>query len=267
MGIAVSKTQDGMFKQSDNTGLLEDTDFGLFINRMKTETIQPSCALAGLNYFNNLPAEEESNIKKSKGIKQYLPGEMPRMGGNMTEFIGTALFDGGKMVGTLTGEENRALMMIRGEFVNGSFAINDPIKPDKIDTIEIEEVKKPEIKIQTNEKPEINVKLFLEGDIQAIQSGVQYEMPDKMVVLEKAFTNYITEVINETVHKCQELGCDVFGFGEWAVKKFPTIQQWEEYEWLNKFKDASINVQVEFNIRRTGTLLKTNPEKSSEGGE
>jgi spore germination protein KC len=76
---------------------------------------------------------------------------------------------------------------------------------------------------------------------------------------------YIKGIIDKTIDKCKELNVDVFGSGEKAVKHFLTIQEWEEYNWLSRFKDAEVNTKVEFTIRRTGTILKTSPIKHRQG--
>jgi Spore germination B3/ GerAC like, C-terminal. len=49
--------------------------------------------------------------------------------------------------------------------------------------------------------------------------------------------------------------------------KFLTIQEWEKYDWLSHFKDAQVSTEVDFIIRRTGTLTKTNKSRSAEGTE
>ena len=54
----------------------------------------------------------------------------------------------------------------------------------------------------------------------------------------------------------QRYGIDIFKFGTNAAKCFDTIQEWEDYKWLNRFSDSEIDVNVEFFIRRTGILSK-----------
>ena len=170
------------------------------------------------------------------------------------------------MVGELNGDESRALLMLRGEFSTGSIAMADPKDKELRITIDTKAQKKPEIKVNFLEgKPVVNVKIFLEGDIQNLQSTAEYESTELKPVLEEAFKVYIKGILDKTIDKCKTLNVDVFGFGEKAVMHFLTIQEWEEYNWLGRFKDAEVNTEVEFTIRRTGTLLKTNPTRYSEG--
>ncbi len=262
---AVSKAQEGFMDMHWDTGLFIDTSYQDFFGDLKSTTKMPAVPLAAFNDFSNYRTSGNPP-KEFKSEGDYYAGELPRSGGNKFEFFGTALFDGDKMVGELNGDESRALLMLRGEFNSGSIAMADPKDKELRITIDTKTQKKPDIKINFLEgKPVVNVKIFLEGDIQNLQSSEEYESVELKPVLEEAFKVYIKGIIDKTIDKCKTLNVDVFGFGEKAAMHFLTIQEWEEYNWLSRFKDAEVNTEVEFTIRRTGTLLKTNPTRYSEG--
>lgn len=260
-----SKSQTGFMDMYRDTGLFINTNYQNFLEDLKTTYRMPAAPLAAINDFSNYRTRGNPP-KEFKSEGDYYAGELPRSGGNKFEFFGTALFDGDKMVGELNGDESRALLMIRGEFYSGSIAITDPKDKELRITTDITMKKKPDIKVDFREgKPVINVKIFLEGDIQNLQSPIEYESVELKPVLEDAYKVYIKDVIDKTIDKCKELNVDVFGFGGKAVGHFLTIQEWEEYNWLSHFKDAEINTEVEFTLRRAGTLLKTNPTMKAQG--
>lgn len=68
---------------------------------------------------------------------------------------------------------------------------------------------------------------------------------------------YLEDSIRSVIEKSQSLNTDPFNFGRMAVKHFLTINEWENYNWNEKFKVAKVDVKVDFKIRRTGGLLKT----------
>ncbi|MCX7746512.1 MAG: Ger(x)C family spore germination protein [Clostridia bacterium] len=260
---AISKAQEGFMSTNKDTGLFIQATYHNFIKDLKTTYRMPAAPLTSMNDFSNF---KESGDKQEgfKSEGDYIAGELPRKGGNDFEFIGTALFDGDKMVGELNGDETRVMSMIRGEFQKASIAIADPKNSKLRITIDTKIQKKPSIKVSINgDKPVIHVKLFLEGDLQNLQSPTEYESVKLKPVLENAFKAYIKGLLDKTVDKCKSLHVDVFGFGEKAVMHFLTIQEWEAYNWKGKFKDAQVTTEVDFTIRRTGTLLKTNPTRNS----
>ena len=262
---AISKALEGFMDTSEDNGLFLDTNYHNFMKDMKTTYRMPVAPLSALNDFSNY-RESGSPPEDFKSEGDYYAGELPRKGGNKIEFVGTALFDGDKMVGELNGDETRAMSMIRGELVNASIAIADPLHKGFRITIDTRLQGKPDIKVAIRKgKPVINVKILLEGDIENLQSPTEYESIKLKPVLENAFKAYIKSNLDKTIYKCKKLNVDVFGFGEKAVRNFWTIQEWEEYNWLGKFKDSEVNTQVEFTLRRIGTLLKTNPTRNSRG--
>jgi hypothetical protein len=54
-------------------------------------------------------------------------------------------------------------------------------------------------------------------------------------------------------------------FGYKAAEQFLTIQDWEKFDWLSSFKDAEVTTDVEFILRRTGTIIATEDEKKAGG--
>lgn len=262
LGTALSKTQEGMMNMEKVNGFFDDNDLGSFIDDIKSHKIQPVSVLAAINDFSNYKKEGQPT-DEIKSAGDYYAGELPRSDGNKTEYLGTAIFNGSKMVGEFNGDETRALLMIKGEYETGSYVIHDPYNSKLLDTIIVNQQKKPDTKIDFKKegKPDIEVKIFLEGEIQALQSTVNYESMEYKPILENKVETFLKEQINKSISKALALNSDVFGFGEKASMKFLTIQDWEEYKWLEKFKDSSIKTEVQFVIRRTGTLIKTNPTK------
>ena len=72
--------------------------------------------------------------------------------------------------------------------------------------------------------------------------------------------------IQDLADKCIDLNVDAMKLGSHAVKKFLTIDEWEEYEWNGNFSDVKVEVDVEFYMRRTGTQIYSNEINDSSGG-
>ncbi|MCX8130282.1 MAG: Ger(x)C family spore germination protein [Clostridia bacterium] len=255
---SLTKKQENLMDQSRNTGFFSNVVYGNVLNDAKTPYSQAIAILAAVNKGGKFKEGEGTGGVPVRTGGDYYAGELVRSGGAKVEFMGTAVFDGGKMVGELNGDETRVMMMARDEFRKGFFAIKDPNRPDSVITMNIRRQKSPKIKVFFNEdKATVDVKVFLEGDITAVQSTFDYESGEKKNDLESVVSSLIKSRLDKTIKKCQELNTDVFRFGYNAAVHFATIQEWEEYNWLKNFKDAQVNSEVEFKIRRMGTMLKS----------
>ncbi|MCL4426281.1 MAG: Ger(x)C family spore germination C-terminal domain-containing protein [Firmicutes bacterium] len=218
------------------------------------------------------PAEEELAGRRSTTVQirqgkpmpvplsegAYLAGEIPRVGGNKISFMGTAVFDGDKMVGVLNGDETRLLLMFRGEFKRGFISIPDPVKGEFFDPIDARPARRPRIRVRRQGNNfRINADIALEGDILAIQSKVDYTQPKMMPILEAKISRYLTQQAQVLVEKTQkEFKSDIFGFGNKVRHLTPTWDDLVKLRWLNKYPEADVRVRVTFKVRRVGTEFK-----------
>lgn len=254
--------------ESANTGYFPYVTLEDFYDGIKSTYRQPIAILGGVNSSNNYQEDDEKASAFQSPEGQYYAGEMPRKGGSKVELYGTAVFDGDKMVGELTGDETRLLLMLMGDFKRGFFTIKDPKMPQYVVPLDVRTSRKTEIHVDIkNGKPYINAEIKLEGDILSIQSMINYEDISLKPLLEKAFEQQVKSEMDALIDKCKKEKSDVFRFGTVACRKFLTIQDWEQYNWNKQFENAEVTVNVTFTIRRTGTLMKSSPIIGSEGSE
>ena len=162
------------------------------------------------------------------------------------------------------------MLMLNGKFKRGIFSIPDPEKEKTVIPVEIHMRRKPEISANiTGGKANIHAKVVLDANIMAIQSSINYETSPKLKELEQYTAGLIKTEMDKLVKKCQDLKCDVLGFGRSVVKCFiwNTVDEWEQYKWLEQFSSAQITTEVEVKIRHTGTLIGSSPILSTKGEE
>ena len=264
---SVTKALEDLLKESDDTGYFPKIDLYDIYNGMKSTYRQPIAIYGAVNSGKKFKKDGEKK-NTSDDSQGYYAGDIPREGGSKIELMGSVIADGDRIAGKLTGQETRMMLMARGEFKRGIFTIQDPKKPDLVIPVEVRLARKPQTRISFQDnKPMIDLKLKLEGDVLAIQSKIDYEDPKMMPVLEKAIAEHLKEELDKTIEKCLELSTDIFSFGYFAAMKFKTIQEWEDYEWNKQFKNAEVTTALEFSIRHTGTFLSSSPIISSEGEE
>jgi len=197
----------------------------------------------------------------------FKAGNIPRVGDIKSEIMGVAVFDGGKMVGELDGEETSNYLIINGKFKNFYFTLPDPLFDEEYVVLNINSGRSPGFRVNmVDEKPIIDLNIRLEGDIISIQSGENYEDLDKLPILERAVEEFMKKDMLKFLYKTsREFNCDICGFGKEMKKKFIDWNEWEKFNWPSKYKNAEFNVNIDFKIRRPGLIVQSVPVYTTEG--
>lgn len=246
------------------TGFIPNVQLQEFYNELKVEGIDPVSILVAKS--------QEKLPSKSKGQYQtegsYVAGELLKKGGVPVEAMGAAAFREGRMVGELNGDETTIQAMFRGKFQRGIFSFRDPIEKGNIIAMEVSQAKHPQIKIQlTGQGAVVDAKLNLEGNVLGNTSLIDYGLPENRAILEKAFAQFIKKEADALVKRSQlEFRSDILGFGIKARRLALTQKEWWALNWDSLFENATVNVEVNYKVRRTGALLRIMPVASPEQG-
>ncbi|MCX7920730.1 MAG: Ger(x)C family spore germination protein [Clostridia bacterium] len=264
IGESISKSMELMTSQSQNTGYFPKTPFETFYKGILSPYGQAYSTYVGINDFKHLKPLSEATAPLRTEYP-ILPGEIPRTGDLARETIGTAVFDGDRMVGSLNSYETRYFMMVSGGFEKGIFTLEDRSMPGSAIPFDVRLGRKPKVKVTFNNGvPIIDVNLNIEADIGAIQSRIPYEKLERIDELNDLIADIIQNGIKKTIEKTQkEWNTDIFSFGYQAAKHFFTIQEFEKYNWLRHYKEAKVNVSVQANVRRTGLMTESAPVRYS----
>ncbi|MDF2627231.1 MAG: gerXC [Symbiobacteriaceae bacterium] len=222
-----------------------------FVTQVNTGYSQPITYYAALN-----EGDGEQSGKGTAMTEGYKAGELPRTGGPNIELLGGAAFRSEKMVGILTGEDMRMILMLQDRFRRGLFTIPDPKRPDLFVSMEIHQGRPLRITADlSGQKPRLHATITLEGELLSTQSDNDYTEPELQVELEKATVAAVEQRLKSLISKTQEWDTDVIGFGQEVVKQFPTVSDWERFGWQDKYKNAEITADVRFTLRRFGKQL------------
>ncbi len=250
------------------TGFTADSQMIEFYHRTESSAVQPVAVLAGVSRFESSDDFDlEGSTYKEKGRElplegDFKAGESTKTGDLKIDIMGLAVFNGGKMVGELDGDETTYHLMLDGTFNSSFFTMPDPQEKDKFIVLNIKRSRKTEKRVDIiNDKPKLCAKVILEADVLSIQSGINYESRENIGVLEKAVEDFFKEGMLRYLNKsCKQFGTDTSGFGLKMKGKFLTWKEWEEFNWLEKYKDSTFDVTVDVKIRRPGLILKSLPD-------
>ncbi|WP_409250809.1 Ger(x)C family spore germination protein [Bacillus sp. SCS-153A] len=194
---------------------------------------------------------------------EYEAGEIPQVGGNKTQFMGSAVFKEGKMIDILNGQETRiALILDPSTHLKDVLATyEDPLAEGFKIAARFIKKEKNDVDIQYHkEKPTVlKVTVPFEIEVLSVPSLIDYSNDrDKREKLRKKVEETLNEKANELVKKAQEnYGTDPFYWSLYIRRFFPTIKDYEEGDWNHKiFPNAQIEVRYELKEITFGKLSK-----------
>jgi spore germination protein KC len=269
IGESIAKANELLFLQSSNNNYYPFVKFYNFNKAIVSNYEQSIAMYAGVNYFNNLNENIKGNTSPLITDNGFSPGKVPRIGVAKREIVGTAVFDGDRMVGYLDSYETRFYKIIKGDFQRGEISIEDRKKPGAAIVVNVKTMRKPKIKAYfINGKPVIDVNLKVDADLEAVQSRIDYEDIHMINDLNNEIRDFLLKGINHTIEKTQnEYGTDIFGFGYYVANNFSTIPEWESYNWLKHYPEAKINISLDIIVRRPGITFKSTKVWNSKGKE
>jgi spore germination protein KC len=252
------------FSTYEFTGLTVDSRLSDIYNHLESDSIDALATLVGVGKYDkssDIDALKSTAMQKQRKFPlagDYLAGDIPKTGDVKGETLGVAVFSSNKMVGMMDGEETTMYLMASGKYQSSYMTFDDPEDKNSYVVLNLKQSRKPTYKISNlNKKPEITLNIILEGDYLSIQSGIEYDNI-KYEKFQKSAEQYIkNEMLNFLNKTTKKFGTDICGFGRYVKMSFLTLDEWEKYKWLSKYKDATFNVAIDLKIRRTGLMIRT----------
>ena len=92
-----------------------------------------------------------------------------------------------------------------------------------------------------------------------ISSNVDYAAPENKLKLENELGSIVGERCNTLIDRAQNVyHTDIFHLGDHAKGRFWTNEQWQEYNWSEKFPKATIQLSnLNIEVRQTGKFMRT----------
>jgi len=181
-------------------------------------------------------------------------GELARSGGNPVDFLGTAVFRGSRMVGTLDGEETRLLTMLHGDLRRAFTAVPDPHREGAHLVVNLRQSRRPAVRAtRDGTRVKLQVDVMVDFELLEVQSGADYTSPEGRRAAEGLVRDFLRPRLEGLVKRGQrELRADVFRFGRAVRTTFATFPEWAAFNWPERFPEAEISVDLQVKLRRVG---------------
>lgn len=269
-----SKYYELAFNSSEYTGYTQNVTLIQFFSDYVDTFKQPVAILGSVNSGSIADNKESAQVSSSDNINaattfessnedsSYKAGETPMDSKSNIENMGLAVFKGGKLVGELTGLETIYHLIVSNQLKSCKISIPNPIGDSE--TLDLN------IKLGTNIKNEltfVNGNPYISTDISldikilsttegSTEENTNYYSKENTELIEKACNEYLKDSITDYLYKTSKnYQSDIDGFGKYAVKYFSTIQDWQEYDWLNNYENSIFHVMVESNLKSGYTFL------------
>ncbi len=180
------------------------------------------------------------------------------------EVGGTALFKDEKLIGSLTSDETAFHIMLTSRLKSYTTTL-DFEKDDANNNqnssanVSITQTAKASIKVDTKgSKPRIDIKVPLNIIVLDTPAG-EYDYLDSNYI--NNVKNNIKEILDKKMeayfYKLQkEYNVDLDEFYKYSRKNFLTVNEYNEYNFKEKFKDAKINVKFDINFNDSGLNIE-----------
>ncbi|TLS52281.1 Ger(x)C family spore germination protein [Paenibacillus antri] len=172
------------------------------------------------------------------------------------EMKGIALFKDGKLKTWADGKAARGMLWVKNEMKGTAMDIACDGQPEKV-TIELT-YSYTDVSVEMrNGRPAYRIHVSEEGSVTEIHCPIDLENRDKIFQLQNEWANQTEQEIRKAIELAQKEKTDVFGFGDELNRKYPTLWKRLERNWADTFADASVEIEVEAYIRRTGMRTKS----------
>lgn len=170
---------------------------------------------------------------------------------SQVELVGMAIFKEETMVGALVEQDAEGVVWLTGVGKSG-LSVQHPEHEDKfVNAVAIRSSAKRNAHLK-NDQIALTIKIDASMDVWGVGQlepmGIGPDVKDVAKALEEA----IKKRVAKTMEALQQLEADIFGFAEELYRSAP--KDWEEVSkrWDALYADASVDIDVKVQVRRTG---------------
>lgn len=245
-----------MLRRANEVGLIPESRLHYFLRITEADA---NLFLATYTTTGIKKTEDEFRVDETDALAGDLRVEGET---NNSQFLGAAVFLEGKMIGTLTGVENRIASMINDttEVSDVLSVFPDPANKDYQISVRILKTKNTRVKMDLKAKPpKIHVTLPIILDVltdPAMNSPV--ESKQELENIRMGMEQYMEGRAKELVQRTQEeFKAEPFGWSLYGRKEFKTLKEYKEFDWMKTYPDMKVDVDVNVRFGKFGEQPKT----------
>lgn len=217
----IPKYYDIFPNTSEYTGYTSNATIGDFFNALVCNSCSPYAILGGIN-------------------------EAPIIGTRKTNNIGLAVFKDDKLAGELNAIETICFLNMRKEVDSFLVSVPDPQNTDSKIDIYLTPNTNHNIDVSfVNGAPYVKIKLEFSGKIYSMSRGSEYLDTDVLNSISNSCNNYLESQFSNYLYKTSTVfESDINRLGLYALSKFSTSTEFDNYNWLDNYKNCTFDVEI-----------------------
>ena len=198
---------------------------------------------------------------------EYLAGQLDATGAvDKTQFIGSAVFKKGVMIGTLNGQDTRTVNILDDTTNISDILLNlpDPFSHKQQMAARLLKTGNNQIDMNlTGVKPKITITIPLKFVIMSNPSMTNYNTSEKnQQILKQQITDYVATTYEDLFKKTQKEFKGVpYPLSIYARRYFLTLQEYKEFNWTKSYVNAEVIVKPVIEIADYGKYTKVPKSK------
>ncbi len=226
VGMRLSRYAENTLANYAGKGFSPDTDLCAGRRDLGAGFRDPLFILGAVNDFSKTDEPQTENSLSAEA------GDLSRHSIEAVEMFGAAATDGVAVCGYLTGYEMALLHLIEGHV--------------EALTVRVDGVP---LHVTASKPAALGVDLSSSPAILRVDLRCEAQYPQGSETDEKAVEMLLERDILSLITNLQAMRCDGAGFGQIAVRRFLTVQEWEAFGWREVYTSARVQVHVSVQLR------------------
>ena len=255
---SISEYYEIASESSSYTGFTDYMTIGRFYNNLCSNTSEAFAILGGVNIGKDTSTNNKE--KQSENDISIKATETPFEDNPSSECIGIAVFKNDKLVGELDAIQSISHLIVTNKFQSTVISVPDPSDSSNTVDLYLYGPKKTKINVDiVNGAPYVTVKCNLRARVVSIDRISDSSNSNEMInTLSEVCNKYLESHISEYLYITSKVfESDIAGIGKNAIKDFSTNEKWNNFNWLNNYKNSFFKVNVDVNVK-SGLILTEN---------
>ena len=208
---------------------------------------------------NGSNSDQPSSSLSNEGTDDsYVASETPIDSQKNIENLGLAVFKGDKLVGELNGVECISHLILTNELENAVISVPSPFESTNYIDLYLTNSKCKTKVYLTNGTPYIKPSIDLSARIISMSDDYKDLTEENIELIEEYAKYYVERFIYDYLYKTAKVfKSDITAFGKYAVSNFATIDEWNDYNWLDNYQNSFFNVDINVDIVSRYLLIDT----------